>query len=181
MHQNLDENLLNALRKGCRKAHNEVYRLYAVHVQMQAFYILNDRNDAEDVVQEVFKSLFEKGEALEIEKSLKNYLLMSAKYIALDMQKTRAHHKKYIHHTAYIQPKMELPGKQLENRDFNKNVQLGLEKIRSPLIRDAFKLYHLEDMDHKDVAELLGISVYYSRTSVNRAMNSLRDFLKNSD
>lgn len=182
MYNHKEENLTEALTRQSSQAYHDAYKLYFKKVRMQAFLKLKNHADADDIAQEVFRSLLEKGGNLKIEKSLENYLVIIARNKAVDVLKTRTHHQNYIDRTAPTLPVMvDAISHQLENKEFMENVHLGLTKINSKLVRDVFKHYYLEGMNHKEVAALLDISVYNSRTSVNRAINSLRDFFKNLD
>jgi RNA polymerase sigma factor (sigma-70 family) len=177
----MNVNLLNDLRGGCEKAYEAIYKLYAEEVQMKAFCILDNREEAEDVVQDVFLSLFEKRETLIIEKDLKSFLLSAARYKAVDKLRKKASHHKYVREAMYVLTKQQSPSRNLEDKEIIIGVLMGLEKIQSDKYKKAFKLMYFEGCDYKQVAVILGTSVPFSRTYINRALTILRDFLKNSD
>jgi len=176
-----NENLLAELRGGSEKAFKAIYDLYSQEVQMKAFLILENQEEAEDVVQDVFLSLFEKRKTLVIEKDLKNFLLSAARYKAVDKLRKRASHQKYVKEAMHGHTRQQSPSRNLEDKEIIISVLLGLEKVQSDNYKKAFRLMYFEGFDYKQVAVILGTSVPFSRTYINRTLNILRDFLKNSD
>ncbi len=59
-YQNIHQGLIDACRHGDAKAQFEIYKLYYKAMYNSCFRILNNTQEAEDVMQEAFLSAFDK-------------------------------------------------------------------------------------------------------------------------
>src|SRR5690242_14987238 len=66
-----------------------IYRLHWRKLYNIAFYYTRTEEDAEDIVQDVFISLWSRRETLELRGALENYLVRSVKYTAFFYLKIR--------------------------------------------------------------------------------------------
>ena len=57
-HESISGKEFTSLQSGCEKAFRAVYDLYHATLYRYAFYILNDRVEAEEIVQEVLIAFF---------------------------------------------------------------------------------------------------------------------------
>jgi RNA polymerase sigma-70 factor, ECF subfamily len=155
--------------------YKEAYIQYRNAVYMTAYYYLQDEEDAKDVLQDVFVRYHNISENNNI-KSLKDYLVISAKHRALDLIKSKKHRNTYIQYYMYMKSDIQEASKSLENSDIMKKINSILDKMR-PLYSKAFRLRYMEEMEYEHIAAKLGISVSYSAICVSRAVEILRKFL----
>ena len=66
----------------------------------------------------------------------------------------------------------------IEDTAFNVDVLLGFIQQLPDQYRLVFNLYVLDDYAHKDIAEMLGISVGTSKSNLSRARKILKDQLE---
>ena len=66
----------------------------------------------------------------------------------------------------------------IEDTSFNVDVLLGFIQQLPDQYRLVFNLYVLDDYAHKDIAEMLGISVGTSKSNLSRARKILKDQLE---
>jgi RNA polymerase sigma factor (sigma-70 family) len=77
-----DEQLIVSLRKGDADAFTEIYERYWNKLLVYAMRVIRQQHDAEDIVQELFVSIWRRRDVLDIEHALSTYLYNSVRYLA---------------------------------------------------------------------------------------------------
>uniref|UniRef100_UPI003217A30E RNA polymerase sigma-70 factor n=1 Tax=uncultured Draconibacterium sp. TaxID=1573823 RepID=UPI003217A30E len=136
--------------------------------------IVNDVNISEDIVQDLFITLWIKHDQLEISSSLKNYLFTSVRNRSLDYlkkQKNRAQHlnsaidtKKYAENLSSFW---------FAESELETLFEKSLEKL-PPRCREIFKLSRIEGIKNQQIAEKLGISKRTVELQISNALKFLR-------
>lgn len=152
-----------------------LYKTYQpVLVNFANFYLKNEQ-DSIDIVQELFKSLWEKRETLILPSSPKSYLLKAVKnrcYNKLTRNKTS---NTEIEHLENIFVENETPADILENRQAAVQIDTLIGKLPEKC-REIFILSRFENMSYKEIASTLDIS---SKTVENQIGNALKFLRKN--
>ena len=78
----MDRELLYRLKEGDRKAFDAVYWRYSSKVYNTVLYLLNDPDLAEDVVQELFLTVWEKREQIQPDLNFEAYISVIARNLA---------------------------------------------------------------------------------------------------
>src|SRR5690625_1808238 len=81
--------LLEGLREGDPVVFRTLYKLYWEKLYNMVFYYVRSEADAEDILQDVFISLWSRHKHIQIEVALENYLVRSAKYTTFFYLKLR--------------------------------------------------------------------------------------------
>lgn len=173
-----DAELLEQLKAGRETAFAALYERYKESVYLMAAYTLRDRIQADDIVQDVFSALWGNRCSINISSSLRNYLITAAKNKSLDVLKTKSHHTQYIRVLIEQEPSAEALDK-LESKDIIKSVNTALSGVKSPAMRDAFMLVHMQGLNYEEASAELGISVETSRNYVWKTLKILRTFFQN--
>src|SRR3546814_6763281 len=79
-----DEELTPLLVEGDRVAYTELYNRYKKRVYVHAYRILQDREEAKDVVQELFTVLWTRRETLNYSNGFAGYVYSAARNKVLD-------------------------------------------------------------------------------------------------
>jgi RNA polymerase sigma-70 factor (ECF subfamily) len=169
--------LLELLKTGSETAFCALYEAHKYRVQFAAFYTLRNEQEAEDVLQEVFKELWKNKEKLKINISIGHYLVRAARNKSLNILRSKEVHDKYVTYRSQ-QESAELPNHKMENADILKNINTALGSISSSIMRDAFTMVHIDGLNYEQTARKLGITVPTSRTYVYKAIKQLRGILK---
>lgn len=82
--------LWELIRQGDRAAFDSMYHQYVSQLFVLAYKHIPNRNDAEDIVQEVFIDIWEKRKDILIQSSLFNYLYSTTRYRVLRFIKTNS-------------------------------------------------------------------------------------------
>lgn len=153
-----DKALTALLREGNRAAFLEIYQRYQGLLLTYAFRKLQDRTQAEDVVQEVFISLWEKRENFELKTYLSGYLYKSVLNKVLNIFQ----HNKVVR--AYLSSQNLQIDVDHYGTDFlirEKEIALMIEKEISampPKMQEVYRRKHQQFQSTKEIAQEMGIA-----------------------
>lgn len=139
-----------------------------------ALYILKDRDQAQDVVQEVFLKLWERRDRLPDVKSIKSYIAQMARNAALDLVKgANKYQEEEVLELEYRDPRSE----DEETQDLKNRIQKAVSRL-SPKCRLVFSLSRFEGLTNDEIAEYLDISKRTVETQISQALKMFRTDLK---
>jgi RNA polymerase sigma factor (sigma-70 family) len=165
--------LIEECRKGSSKAQFMVYKQYSRAMFNLAFRMMNNREDAEDVLQEVFLECFRNLGSFRFESTFGAWL----KSILINRCINQLHKKKVDLILCENVP--------VDIYEEDTEIQFDTTKIFNAIehlpdgYRIIFTLYLLEGYDHTEIAQILGISESTSKSQYSRAKEKLRIMLKN--
>ena len=156
---------------------NNTKNIFSTHFQtyyrplcLYALRILEDTHEAEDVVQDVFTSLWNKKETISDISSLKSYLFTSVKNNCLNRLRKNSQFTD-IKDIDLIE----------ENNDDDKIYRAELEAKLWKMIdelperqREILLMAKRDGMSYKEIAKITGISVKTVENHVTRAIRTLR-------
>ena len=165
---------LGLLKTGEGRAMELIFGRYHPSLCASAYRIVQDRDAARDVVQEVFIRLWHGRAALEITQSLKAYLHRSAVNGALrHLEKTQRIKR------VPIQSADELTGEAggaaiLEARDLQAALAAAVDAL-PPVCRTVFMLSRHDELSNAEIADCLGVSVKAVEKHLTKALGRLRE------
>jgi len=169
-----DKELVALLKADDRAAFEAIYRRYWRPLLDSAWKRLSDAGTAEELVQEVFISLYVGRITLEIHSSLPAYLKAALKYKIFNEYRSRLLRRhslldEEIHAAALtVEPNGELDARELERLIDEKVEEL------SGKCREVFILSRREHLTHEMIAERLGISVSTVEKHIGKALRIVR-------
>ncbi len=169
--------LVEACRRGERKAQYELYRLYAKAMLNVAVRILNHVGEAEDVLQEAFLDAFTKIHEFKQTSTFGAWLKQIVINRALNQLRQR---KAVLLDIEAIEDDFE------EETYDEEEIQWEIGRVQQALellpdgFRTVLSLYLFEGYDHEEIADILGVAESTSRTQYIRAKKRLLELLKNS-
>lgn len=164
-------------KQGSRKACYALYRLYSKAMLNVAFRILNDLDEAEDVLQEAFLDAFNKVKDFRQETTFGLWLKQIVVNRSINMLRKRK--------LEWV----EMDSEQLENiadeeeRD-EEEMQYKVSQVKEAMkllpegYRVVLSLYLLEGYDHEEIGQILNITENTSRTQFLRAKRKLSEVLR---
>jgi len=169
-----DIRLFRRIKKGDRKAFNEVFNGCYEDLCEFAFLILRQKQAAEEVVSDVLTNIWIKRKELLINTSLKSYLYRSTKNRAISHLRSK---KEAVDLEEVLQtiPVSESSPEQKMISDENVNaIHWWLEAIpgKSRLI---FKMSRIDKMKYREIAESLEISVKTVEKHMGKALKIIRE------
>lgn len=164
--------LLDLLSKDDQSAFTELYNRYWKKIFSIAYNRLKEIQSAEDIVQDVFTSLWANRQKAEIE-SLENYLATATKYMVLakikNTQKARTYSND-THQTKVIEFPIETS---LHYKRILEIINTEVEKLPEKC-KLVFKYSRNDGMSAKLIAKKLDISPKTVENQLNKALRQLK-------
>jgi RNA polymerase sigma-70 factor, ECF subfamily len=173
-----DMALVARCRAGDLGAFEELYAAHAGKLFSVACRMLGNSSDAEDLLQEIFLSAHRKLDGFRGESALGTWLYRLATNHCLDYLRSRAARTNDLTDTIDDEPGLYEPGRAgLAEQTVTK---MDLERAVAQLpggCRAAFVLHDVQGLEHREVAEALGIAEGTSKSQVHKARLRLRTLL----
>jgi len=170
--------IVERCRKGDLAAFEEIYRVHSGKLYSLAWRMLGNAADAEDLLQEIFLSAHRKLEGFRGESALGTWLYRLATNQCLDYLRSRAARTNQM--TGSIDDDPAFPDAASHGIAERTVAKLDLERAVAQLpegSRAAFVLHDVQGLEHREVAEVLGIAEGTSKSQVHKARLRLRAIL----
>jgi len=165
---------LEQVRGGNHTAYEQMFRSYYERLCNYAHQLMQDQDEAEEMVQEVFVKIWDKRENLEIKLSLKSYLYKAVYNTCLNRLKQMKNSK--ASSVENLQQSITDNGS-IMIRELEKNIGKAIEKLPEQS-RIIFKLSRFEELKYAEIAEHLNLSVKTVENQMGKALRVLRHELK---
>ena len=173
-----DRALVERCQQGDLAAFEELYRAHAGKLYSVACRMLGNPTDAEDLLQEIFLSAHRKLDGFRGESALGTWLYRLATNHCLDYLRSRAARTNQLTDVLDDEPGLyEAGGRGLAEQTVMK---MDLERAMARLpegCRAAFVLHDVQGLEHREVADVLGIAEGTSKSQVHKARLRLRAML----
>ena len=176
-----DDELLRNVGHGCANCFALLFRRYCRQVYSVSFRILRDRPETEDILQDVFLSIYLQHERFDPALgTVKAWILQFAYFKALLRRRYLRVHNYYkqeeISETKEIRanPPSELLG--MTSAEWTRFVKTGIATL-GPKHRRTIELIHFEGYTLKEAAEIQKETLGNTRNYYYRGLQVLRDFL----
>ena len=143
-------------------------RTYADMVYRIAYRYVNNLIDADDVFSEVFLAYFKKERTFESEEHRKAWLIRVTINCAKDLLEQRSQTQRL--------PEETLADRTASDADTYFDLHAAVEQLR-PEYREVIKLYYLDDLSVKEIAQVLGRNENTVKTQLSRARETLKAVL----
>jgi RNA polymerase sigma factor (sigma-70 family) len=163
--------IIEECRKGSSKAQYMLYNQYSKAMYNLAYRILNNREDAEDILQEVFVDCFRNISSFRFESTFGAWL----KKILVNRCINHIKKKRIDLTLCETLPVIVYEEEEEVVYDTGK-IFKGIEKLPDGY-RIILTLYLLEGYDHSEISQILGISESTSKSQFSRAKEKLRNIL----
>ena len=144
-------------------------RTYADMVYRIAFRYVKNPIDTDDVFSEVFLAYFKKERTFESEEHRKAWLIRVTINCAKDLLAQRAQLQQLHEET--------IPDQTARDADTYMDLYKAIEKLR-PEYREVIKLYYLDDLSVKEIAQILNKNENTIKTQLFRARDTLKSVLE---
>ena len=169
-----DSQLLSLLQLGDRHAFSEIYSRYWKKLFTVAANKTGKVEEAEEIVQDIFISLWQRRDSIEITSTLEAYLAVCVKYRVLKVLATRYRFQKYIDHS--FNSSTENNNSTLEWLEFTE-LKSRLETLVSNLpekCRLVYRLSREQGLSQKQIANECEISEKTVEAHIGKALKVLR-------
>lgn len=165
------------LKAGEIHSFNHLFNFYGKRIYYFALGYLKSKDEAEEVVQEVFFKIWQNRQQLNPELSFKAYLFKIAyNYIQqafIKVQKEQAYKHELIQSSIHFSTEME------ERLDYHSLLQLTERIIDTlpPRQKEVLLLKRKENMSMKEISELLDISPKTAENHLTQALKKIKEAL----
>jgi len=165
---NISTSLVEECKRGSRKAQFRLYNQYSKAMYNLAYRMTNNREDAEDILQETFVECFRSLDSFRFESTFGAWLkkiLINRSINHLRRKKTNLICHENIPDTIYE-----------EEGEVSYDTGRIIKAIE--MLPDGYRivltLYLLEGYDHSEIAQIMGITESTSKSQYSRAKSRLR-------
>ena len=169
-----DQHLTDLLKLGDRMAYTEIYDRYIFTLLNHVYNKTRNREEAKDIVHEVFAKLWASREQLQITNNLAGFLYTAARNIILNQITRKEVQSKYL---ASILNFAEEPQTVTDYRLRENQLIAVIEKEIAELpakMREVFELSRKEHLSHREIALQLDISEQTVSKHITNALKILR-------
>lgn len=169
-----DFELLDLLRSGDKDAFAEIYNRYWKSIFTVATNKIGHFEEAEEIVQDIFISLWNRREEIIINSNLNAYLSVSAKYRVIKVLAKRNQHNKYVVDSQNILP---ITANSTDDWFEFTELRSRLEVLVANLpekCRLVYKASREDGYSQKQIAQEFGISEKTVEAHISKALKSLR-------
>jgi RNA polymerase sigma factor (sigma-70 family) len=168
--------LVARCKQGNKAAYYELYKLYSKAMYNVAFRIVNDLDEANDVLQEAFLDAFTRIKDFRQETTFGAWVKQIVIHRSISFLRKRK--------TEFVdldETNVEDLAEQEPDED---ETEYKIERIKEAMLllpdasRIIISLFLLEGYDHEEIGQVLGISINSSRTQFLRAKKKLIEILK---
>jgi RNA polymerase sigma factor (sigma-70 family) len=169
--------LVEECKAGKRNAQRELYGLFAKAMYNICFRIMNDAEEANDMLQEAFIDAFTRIDTFRHESTFGAWL----KRIVINKCINAKQRKKID----WISADSIVLDDRIDEQDSldEEELQLSVERVKLAMLqlpeggRMIFSLYMLEGYDHTEISQILNITESTSKTQFMRARNRIKELL----
>lgn len=171
---NTSKSFISLLKKGDTKTYKTIFDTYYKRLFAFSFKYVEDEYAAEEIVENVLFVLWQKRHKMDKVENLKSYLYAMVRNASLDYLKKE---KKFVRLDVKKHDSMALMEQFIIEEETHTILFNALDALPQKC-KEVFKLSCLEGVKYKDIAEDLQISVNTVKSQRARAIELLRQHLK---
>lgn len=169
-----DKELLLLLQKGNHSAFAEIYNRFKGLLILHAYNKLNDRDEAKDIVQELFTTVWNKRNSLEINETLSGYLYTAIRNRVIKYISRKKSEEKYLQSLHDVIEADNSPTDYLvREHQLSRLIEQEIDQL-PPKMREIFILSRKHNLSHRQIAEQLDIAEPTVKKQVSNALKILR-------
>ncbi|MBD3414986.1 MAG: sigma-70 family RNA polymerase sigma factor [Candidatus Aminicenantes bacterium] len=167
-----DYELIQEVAQKDHEAFQKLVHRYKRMVINVCFRLTGDRENAEDVAQEVFFRVYQKAKAFRGRSRLSTWIYRIAVNLSLNYNRKQNNFFQKKYPSAHFNS----PDTILENKEDRQIIKKALDSLPEKQ-RTAFILHHWEGLSYQEIAEILKSSLSAIESRIHRAKRSLKDAL----
>ncbi|MCA5003995.1 RNA polymerase sigma factor [Sphingobacterium bovistauri] len=171
------EKLFLLLKSGDEQAFKQLYTVYSPILYNNLIKLTKDKEAAQDLLHDIFISLWDKRESIEIHTSFKTYLLITAKHMVFNLMRRKIvseKAEKYLKHanSEYYQ--------HIEEAIIHKETSELMDKAVDSLStkrKEIYKLCKEENKSYAEISSILNISTSTINDHMVKANKQIKEYL----
>jgi len=170
--------LVHELKMGNAKAYEQLFFSYHKKLYNFCFSITGNTQESEDLIQEVFISIWNCRHQLDETRSFNGFVFKIARNKALNIIKHKLNRQIYIQYTNNDEP--EHWNAEIETQELMNIIKKSLEAL-SEQTRKIFLLSRNEGLTYKEISQKLDISENIVDHEIRKALKSIKESLVTLD
>lgn len=170
-----DKVLMAAISEDDYVSYNQLFGRYYTRLCQYAFSILQDKDEAEDVAQELFLRLWRDRGKIRVEENVASYLFQMAKHLSLNALRA----KRPTSDLASLPdiPALAYEDRLLEREEFRVSLYDCIDRLPGRS-REVLLLHRVEGLRQAEIAERMSISLQTIRNQLWTSLRRLRSCLE---
>jgi RNA polymerase sigma-70 factor (ECF subfamily) len=169
-----DQQLVDLLGKGDSYAYTEIYNRYKTLLYIFALRRMDDREEAKDLIHELFLSIWSKREDLILTSSLGSYLYTAVRNRIIDNINRKQVSARYIESfQQYIDSGEGSTDHLIRSKELSALIEKEIEDLPVKM-RQVFELRRKTDYSRKQIADELGLSEQTVKSHIQHALKILK-------
>lgn len=173
----MDEaNIIEGLTQGSAAAFDKAYRLYAGRLYAFCLKFCKSRQEAEEIVNDVFVRLWLARGTIHHDKSLKPLPFTISRRFLTNAYRHRVNSPVYASYLEAVTRDVgggQEADRQVEYDDFARKLQVAIDRL-PPTQRKVVRLSKFEGMSNKEITAALGLSEQTVKNQLSLALKQLR-------
>ncbi|MBN8576411.1 MAG: RNA polymerase sigma-70 factor [Cytophagales bacterium] len=173
-----EKQVLEKFRQGNQSSFEMIFRAYYQPLCRYAFTFLKDKEEAEEVVQAAFISVWEKRTLIQIETSLKAYLYRMVRNSCINVLKHEKVKQQHVAHQLYVgDTTTDAVMHTLQAAELEVKITEAMQTLPDQC-RLVFQLSRFEELKYQEIADQLKISIKTVENHMGKALKLMREQLK---
>ena len=169
-----ESTVYNQLKEGIESAFESLFKELYAPLSGYAVKYLKDLDHSEEVVQDVFCTLWEKRQTISITTSISAYLYTSVRNRCLN--EIRRQKNTAIQINQEIEEISDADSR-IEEIELDQRIEQAVQDLPE-MSRKVFEMSRYDGMKYKEIADKLGVSVKAVEANMSRALKKMRNDLK---
>ena len=173
--EQIDEQIIEKIKKD-KDAFGEIIDRYQKKLERYVFYLIGDKNETLDLIQEVFIKVYINLNGFDVRKKFSSWIFRIAHNLAVNYLKKK---KTFLNLNEEIKISDE---KDMEDDFAKKELEKGLQKCLDSLpinYKEILFLYYFENLSYEEISDSLKIPPGTVATRVSRAKKYLKTLCQN--
>jgi len=173
-----EKKLVKALKNGDKVAFEKIFRIYHKQLYFFCYSFLNQKEDAENITQDVFVKLWIKRATLDCEKSFTGFLFTMTKNLALNYIRKTIHQQIFVSQLLNNKPENCCQTEKQVSFNETKSILDNLINRLPTKRKEIFILSREKGLSHKEISKRLGVSAHTVESQMSKALKFIRNGLK---
>ncbi|MBN8861530.1 MAG: RNA polymerase sigma-70 factor [Sphingobacteriales bacterium] len=170
-----ESELLNLLRSSDEAAFTEIYERYWEKMTMHVLKVIQSSDDARDIVQEVFISIWKRRGEIVISGALGAYLLKSVRNLSIRYIEKNTSKRNFLSSLSQMFNETAPAGQNdVEYEELEGKIAHAVSKL-PPKMQEVFILSRREHLSYKEIAKQMGITETTVKKQVSNAIKIIRN------
>ncbi|KJD34889.1 hypothetical protein PW52_13350 [Tamlana sedimentorum] len=170
---NNDKEILKRLKKSDKRAFTELYESYWKPLYISSYNLLKDKEQCEEIIQDVFVDFWNARHKLQIKISIKSYLYACVRYKVFNEFRKKKIQRVELFENLNERFQYSTPETKLMHAELVEQINIVVKTLPKKC-QEVYLLSRNKQLSHKEIANKLGISTKTVENHITLALRILR-------